>query len=134
MNHRDRGPPHLSVLLAVCRYGATKTIPECDTDAKRKELEVLRTHMKEMWEEDLHTISQADLNRAVPYFRIRPHKKKESESQKVTAMLKIDAGVPLGANLGPMLEKLIQSAGGTPLLGAAPRGPLERELLGFMEV
>eukprot|EP00959_Pyramimonas_sp_CCMP1952_P274989 5748605-Pyramimonas_sp.AAC.1 len=85
--------------------------------------------MKEMREEHLRAVSQADLIRAAPIFRIRPHTKTESERQKVTVMMKFDGGGPLGAQVSPLLEKLIQSEGGAPLLGAALRGPLQRELL-----
>ncbi|CAK0896568.1 unnamed protein product, partial [Prorocentrum cordatum] len=96
VNHHARGPPHLPTLMAACHYGATKTIPECDNETNKKELQVLKTQMHDPWEEKLHTVNQTDLHRAVPYFRVRPHRKKESESQTATILRKVDTGVKLG--------------------------------------
>ncbi|CAK0824509.1 unnamed protein product [Prorocentrum cordatum] len=123
---KGRGPPHLQIFASAMQRCATRTPTAGSTEEVEKQL-VLDS--KDWWQQYMsEDISLKVIGRAVPHFRCKPLKKEN----RAIIMMRTDFNKPMGVEAARLLEAVIEAEGGEFLLGSAPRGPIERELMAWV--
>ncbi|CAK0810582.1 unnamed protein product [Prorocentrum cordatum] len=126
VDFKARGPPHVSIAMAAIIYGASKQFEEGGNPQHVK----LRDDTKAYYEKEISTagVTAAKLGRSIPYFRSLILKPQNGETAKAIISMCFHRDQKLGHDLSLLLGALVESEGGIFLSGAAPRGPLEREI------
>ncbi|CAK0880828.1 unnamed protein product [Prorocentrum cordatum] len=123
---RGRGPPRLHVFTGARLCGAEMTPSAGATQEQEKKL---KQAFEQVRVEKLMTMTPQELTRAALYFRVKVHKKpSDGGKHKCTMFFNFDLSTDFGKVAAPLMGALIQLEGGVFLSGAAPRGPLEREI------
>jgi len=123
---KSRGPPHVHVAMAAILYGVGKQF-EDGGDAEEIKL---RDEMKEFYQKEIFApgVTALKLGRAIPYFKGQVLKAQNGENPKAIIAMAFHRDTSMGRALSGLMEALVESEDGTYLSGAAPRGPLERQM------
>eukprot|EP00959_Pyramimonas_sp_CCMP1952_P106996 2236261-Pyramimonas_sp.AAC.1 len=98
-----------------------------------QEMQRISEQMKQILDERLKAITIEEIGTLVLYCRAKIQKKQEGEDQRATILLKVDHSHQLTSVMASLIFRTIEIEGGKKLIGAAPGGPLEREISRMLE-
>ena len=119
---KARGPSHLHIFMSMVVFGCS--VGEQNQELAAKFRKIL---------DPISKMSHTALGVLVRSFRVKIHREVEGEAQMGHIQWSYAVEVPEGTELRLATEEMVEMQGGSPLPGAAPRGPLEREVGGLVE-
>eukprot|EP00959_Pyramimonas_sp_CCMP1952_P057805 1206754-Pyramimonas_sp.AAC.1 len=114
--------------MAMCIYIAGKESKMVEPTPADQGMQRISEQVKQILDERLKAITIGEIGTLALYCRAKMQKKQEGEDQRATILLKFDHSHQLASVMAPLIFRTIEIEGGKELIGAAPRGPLEREI------